>query len=260
VARPKSQDLEAYTPPYRLLEEARKSWDHTISDEIVYGLDSGKVALDSPISIAKDYLEGNIWIECHMTFNGRFQGEGDIHYAAILKACETDDALRQGELKNRTVHRDSHVFVNVAHLIETPEEMAFRFPSVIWLKRFDNRQCLCGYPGSSSLESLRVGSFENRELRISGISSLELCETPYKLVQRRPEAVKNVSDNERDSVGRVFVLDANATPLVFNIILGVETARLVFVKSVQTLPQILKVFFRPRCLQIGVSQIHESRL
>src|ERR1700722_1656751 len=57
---------------YALREEARKSWDHAVSDKIVYLLNPREVArqIKSRVGrkIAKNYLNGDAWIEAHLTF------------------------------------------------------------------------------------------------------------------------------------------------------------------------------------------------
>lgn len=255
-------DALSYDLPYRLLEESRKLWDHAVSDKLVYDLNPFQVTLNSPIGIAKDYLQGHVWIEVHMTFQDSLEGEGDCHYAATIEACSFHDVPRQFEVDNSTVHRDSHVLVDVAHLVEAPKKMALDgrgIPSTVRLKRLDDRHCICGYTKGLIPKPGCIGLLKNRELGVLGIGLTQFCETPDKLVQRCPQTVENLSGNERNPIRSIRDLDSNAAQLIFEIVLGVESAGLRFVENTQFLPQSVKMFLRPGGLQIGVSQAHDRK-
>ncbi|HEV2399630.1 MAG TPA: hypothetical protein VGS27_21980 [Candidatus Sulfotelmatobacter sp.] len=259
MARPKSQEdaLNAYDPSYRLLEESRKTWDHFISDKVVYSFDSLEVALNSEMGIAKDYLKGHLWIELHMTFQFGLVAEGNVHYAVILEVYKTSEASRQRKIHLDTVRGNPHVLVDDAHLVETPQGVAsdsFDIPSVVRLKQFNDGRCLCGYTGGLPLESGHIPFLKNRKLSVLGVGAGKFCEAPHKLVQGGAEIVENISSDKRNSVGSVSDLNGNPTPLIFNIILGDKLTRFRFVEGVQFLPQSVKVLFRPSCLQIGIGQ------
>ncbi len=81
-AKSQERDLSVFTPAYRLREEARKSWDHIVCDELVYSLKVLKIQSDVPVKIAKNYLKGDWCIECHLTF----EAEGNIHYQLIVES------------------------------------------------------------------------------------------------------------------------------------------------------------------------------
>jgi hypothetical protein len=247
-----------YDPSFRLLEEARKSWDHVVSDKIVYSVDPFQVALDSQVGIAKDYLKGSVWVEVHVTFQVGFKAKRDVHHT-ILPARKSKNAFRHLKINGRTVHRNSHMLVDDAHLVQTPQEMALHglgIPSRIWLKRFDDGRCLCEHAASLRSKHFVILLSKNRELRVSGIRPRQLCQAPYKLIQSRPEVVKNISNDERNSIGGISYLDGDSTPLIFRIVLGAKLARFGFEEDAQFLPQSIKMFFRPGCLQVRVSQTH----
>lgn len=251
---------EGFSAWYLLLEEARESWDYVVCDKVVYSLDPIDVALHTPIGIAKDYLDGNGWIEFHIRFKHGLTGERDAHYAAILEPRLSYDALRKHEIKDACIDRDSHVLVDVAHFIETPQEMAlggYGIPSLIRLKRFDNGQCICGYTFSPSLEEGLIAGFKDRELSIFGVGQVEFSETPNKLVESGAKVVEDVSGKQRNFVRRLLDLRNEPANPAFRIVLGAELARFGFAKEFKFLPQGIKMFFRPRCLEIGVSQAHD---
>ena len=149
MVRPKSQtlDLSAYTPAYRLLEEARKSQHYVVCDKLVYSLDIRKVALDFPIQVAKHYLKvGNPWIECHLTF----ERERNFHYHMIIELLE-EAVLRMESstsVPDRTAtnptNGNSYVLVNVVQSVQPPQKMlpdSLRRRCIVRLKRFD--YCCC---------------------------------------------------------------------------------------------------------------------
>jgi hypothetical protein len=259
LARPKSQeaDLSAYTVSYRLLEEARKSWNQIISNEVVYFLDVPTLTFDAPKGIAKDYLKGQVWIECHVTFQLRFKPKRDIHYIVILEAGELRNTLRKLNPHRYTVSGNPHVLVNVAHFVESPKKVALLgVPSVIRLKAFNDGHCLCGYSSRASLNQFGVGLLKDGELGILGIRQLQFCETPNELVQRGTEIVKNISNNKRNSVGNVLDPKFDSAALIFRIVIDNESTWLSFAESLHFFPQSVKVFFRPGGLKIGISQAH----
>src|SRR5258708_4984492 len=168
-------DLWAYTAPYRLLEEAREFWNYFVSYQVVYLLNPIKVALDVEKGIAKNYLEGHRWIECHITFQLGFKRERNVHYIILIKRCGFHDIRRELKAHNGTVHRNSHMLVDVAHFVETPEEVAlYGIGSVIRLKRFDDTDCCCGDTIRPPLKFVRVGMVQNGEVSVLGIRQTEL--------------------------------------------------------------------------------------
>ena len=266
VVRSKSQEsseqydeLLNYEPSYRLLEEARKSWNYFVSDKFVYSVDSLKVALNSKMGIAKDYLSGRVWIELHMTFHLGLETEGNTHYAAILEACDLKNALRPREVNGRAVHRNPHVLVDDTHFVETPEEMAFHgIPSYIRLKRFDDSQCLCGHACRPFFKRPIVTLAENRKLGLSRIHPSQGGETPNQLVKRGSEILEDIGSNEGNSVGSFLEPTVDSEALIFKVVLRDEVKWFRFIEGTQFLPQSFKVFFRPSGFQVGVSKSDET--
>jgi len=257
VAHPKNQeDLSMYTLDYRLLKESRESWDHIASDKIIYLLDAFDVALDSFMGIAKDYVEGHVWLEVHLSISGNL-GKGNAHYIAILEFCDPHDAFRKFEYNVATMSRNPSVLVNVAEHIEAPQKVALNqsgIPTVIRLKRFDDFHCFCGHSARLLSEPRGVLSPKNRKLRFDRIECGKSSQTPNKLVERCTQTIEYVTQDEGNAVGSVFDLTPNSIAMIFTIFLGRELIRLRFVENTQFLPKSIKVFLRPECLQIGVSQ------
>lgn len=251
-----SQEVSPYHSSYLLLEEARKSWEHALSDKVVYVLQPLKIASDSFMGIPKGYVDGRYWIESHLTF----EIKRDTHHACILVKFDERYAspgeVREAVVTNCAVGRNPSMLVNVAEEIQPPEQVALDgcgIPSVIWLKRFDEGCGICGYASGVPSESFVVSDFENRELSAVRIGRGQFRQSPYKLVQGRTEAVQEVADDQRNLVGNVFDVKAKDVPLIFNIVLFDNSYRFRFAKGAEPIPHVIKMFLRPDGLQIGVS-------
>src|ERR1017187_7286673 len=164
--------MPPYTPSYLLLEEARKSWDHVVCNEIVHLLQVPEQTSDTLVGIAKDYVDGNLWIECHVTF----EEKGNTYHFFVVIEHDKEEILpreiMEVEIDHRRVRGDSPVLVDVAQGIESPKQVASDccgVPSVVRLKMINDLDCLCGYAGGVLPELLGVGLAENRELCPIGI-------------------------------------------------------------------------------------------
>jgi hypothetical protein len=251
-----------YDPSYLLLEEARKSWDYAVNDKFVYAFDPREVTLNTHNGIAKRYLKGNVWIECHLTFEGERDAQF-AHFACIVKSQEGLQGLWENKENLIAMHGNPPVFVDDAQEMKTPEQVSLDgrvITSVVRLKRVDDLHCPCGYTVREFPELARVGGFENRKLGTLGIVDSQTCKAPDELIQGRPKAIQEVPDDERYMIGDVFNLDANAIPLIFNVVLkGDKGVGLRFVENLQLIPQVVKVYLRPYGLKIGVGQVrHEE--
>lgn len=260
MACPKSQepDLSAYTASYRLLEEARESWNYFVSDKVIYFLEPFRFTLNSPEGIAKDYLQRNIWIECHVTFQFRLKTQRNVHYAIILEVAVPHNTGRKSKRDNRRVDwvdRDSHVLIDVAQFIQTPKQVALSgIPTVVRLKRLNDAPCLCGYAVSRLSQAFIVPLFQDGELSMLGIGQSQLCKAPYKLIQRRPQIIKNIAHDKGNRVRNGLDPNGDSAALIFSIIIEDQRTRLRFAESLQFLPQDFKMYVRPGGLKIGISQ------
>lgn len=143
--------LEQYSPAYGLLEEARKSWDHGISDKVIYLLQPVKSAHNPLMGIAKSYINGSSWIDSHLTF----EIEGNTHDACLLimdnEVSECGREIGEVKIRNRAIGGNSAMLVNNAEQIQSSQQMAAdccRVLSSVWLKRFDDINCICRYVSS----------------------------------------------------------------------------------------------------------------
>ena len=80
--------MQPYTPSYLLLEEARKSWDHVVCNEIVHLLQVPEQTSDTLVGVAKDYVDGNLWIG-----TGRRPALSPLVYGQQLSGCQNLTSL-----------------------------------------------------------------------------------------------------------------------------------------------------------------------
>ena len=251
-----------YTAEYRLLKEARESWNHTVCDELVYRLDTCEVALDFPIQITKEHLKfRDAWVECHLTFAGK----RDFHYCVIVELCDRKVFGTDGNEgiplhdTSSPVNGNSHVFVDVAEFIQSPKKMpsnCFGVRCIVRLKRFDNLRCLCGYTARSPLQQMDISLLQDREgraCRIAG-SRIDFRQAPDQLVKRGTKTVEEVASNQGNCVRDVFNLHPEDMQLIFKVIFSEKFAGFVTEGS-ELFPQVFKMYLRPGCLEIGIGQI-----
>ena len=250
-----SSALSDCHPSYFLWEEARKSWDHFISNEIVYAFDPSEVANDTLGSIAKRYIEGNVWIEVHLTL----ESSGD-HYAIILEADMSSSGaveFREGKLGHAAVNGNSSMLVEVAHFVKQPEERTPRMGSVVRLKAIDSLQCICGHSAGVLPElglRLTIPDFDDGELGVPMVSPRLIGERPNQLIKCSTKAVEEISNNQGDLVGGVLDFNPQSIESMFLIIFTDEGIRVRFKETLQFVPQSLQVYLRPGDFKIGISQ------
>lgn len=249
--------LDGLEPHWTLREEAQESWHYVVSDKMVYGVDAANVALNPFVGIAESYGNGgNSWIECHLVFIG----ERNFHFAVIIEALSGQKLRRGSTPINRSpqpVNWDSSVLINYAQFIQSPEKVRpdeiYAIPSIIRLKRFDNFDCFRWCPRSLIRESLGVRCFQNGELRHLRIGSGNVSKIPNQLIKRSTEVVEDVPCNERNRIRNFDAFHCDDVQSMFNIILTSKSAG-IFVKDSNLLPQVFKMYLRPRCLEIGIGQ------
>ena len=253
---------EGYEASYYLLEEARKSWDYAISDKVVYVRDPIEVARDSLADVAKDYIKGKLWIECHLSF----ELQRDAHHLLVViefdKSRKVVRHPRKAESHHVTMNRNPSVLVDITQPVKPPEQMRRWLRSVVRLKRIDELCRACGYTrriGRKVLSSFGAPFFENGKLRSSGVRSRKLSKPPNELIERGTKTVEQISQNQGNIAGRVGYLDPNLIPATLNIVLMKNGAGFGFAEQIDLVPQSVKVYLRPGCLQVGINQTGGNR-
>ena len=240
-----------------LLEEFCKPWDHILSDEFMNLIYPSEVAFDSLGGIAEDYAIGRLRIECHFSF----ALQGETHRVVIIESDVRGDALMQFEINHSPMNGSSSVLINVTKLVETPKKVAPNIHfirSVVRLKRFNDCDCFCGYTHRSTPNQRIIPFLKNGELSILGIGTGGISgQGPHQLVKRCTQAEEDIASYEGQSRRRVCNLDANAIPLIFGIDLIHKFARIRLNKQGDFVTEVIKVFLRPGCFEIGISELHD---
>ena len=252
----------ALDPSFKLLKEARKSWDYIVSDKFVYVLDTMPLNLNSLVGIAKSYAHGDSWMEFHLTLHG----ERETHYVILVESHQfAGNGVRKSEVNASAVDGNTPVFVDVAQFVEFPQQIglnACSIPSVMRLKRIDNCDCAFWHADEVLLK-LGDGAFvpfiEDRKLgslsvRPSGMSS----QSPDQLVETGTKAEENVSSNQRQSSRWVDQLNFDLILASFNVVFAFECERLRLQKDRPLPIKSIKMFLRPSGFQIGVSEVQAT--
>ena len=129
--------------PLELLEEAHKSWDYFVSDEIVY---EGKLSdIKSPKILPTwidDYRRGDFWFELvgrlRCSFGGQEHTREHEHRLVLLMYADSSDSRvvpTKSKLGVDEGWRDDSVFVPIRQISKVAEHYVFRpIPTVIRLK------------------------------------------------------------------------------------------------------------------------------
>ena len=250
-----------------LREEAHKSWQHSVSDEIVY-LPEAISVLDESVGIgdgitpAEIYRDGNAWVELQFIL----VGERGAHYVAIIEALDRNELPRSFGKVNQdfaSVGRNPPVLVEVTHSVEPPQRMSFvGCPSVIRLKRFDLSDSIVrdildlssppldvlvgfGQPREDGELSTVGGEFWNLERQVR--------QTPNQLIQGGSHTVKSVANDQTRRVRDIVMLEPKDVPLSFKIIVTLKGIWLSFRdEPLKFNIESVKMYLRPTEFQIGI--------
>lgn len=258
--RPKSQgcDLSAYSPEYRLREEAHEFWKYAVTQELVYSADVVGTDSDSRSSIAKDYLIGDLWMDVEFTL----VGQRNTNYSVIIESFDgyhaNVRASGKKELNFGPIGRDSPMLVEVTHSVQPPKKIPFRgCRSVCWLKVSDNGNGISRNIPEIVLEPAKaifVPFFDDGELCTVRNSDVQFSQAPHQLVETSTHAIKSVSAPQADRVGNIIQINPEDMPLMFKVVLTAKSAGLRFMENFKVRVESLKVTLRPIQFQIGICQ------
>ncbi len=196
--------------PYHLLEEARKSWEYLVTDELVYVLQGRRNPGVAGFSYLEGYLAGFYWIELAIRI-----GEGGHNHDFIAIIEHAYRAAKKGhfDMKDMPEDRGIPVGVGIPPIIEQKQGVHLgSISSVIRLKALDDldfRAVGIRYQRKSGTPSTNIGLrrrffFEDWE-RGSFIwnSPIPGCQGPSNLVKSGAETVDELT-NEHTNPGRGF--------------------------------------------------------
>lgn len=199
---------------WELREESRKFWDYFVSDEVVY---FGKIIegnLEGSHIFAKNYLEGNSWIEIHWTEPSVKQGES--HYNAVLELAHESipPIYREPNIERVGIGRDGSMFIERPEFIQLPKQIIpVGCPSAIRLKLVEFN-CHCGWKQTEPVSVGGIIGLKNRESNVSLLSvgknslGIEMRQAPSQVVERRPKAADEIPQGHRNDFRSIVHSDS----------------------------------------------------
>jgi hypothetical protein len=198
-----------------LREEARKTWDHVISDKVVYRSEVIYGERELSHVLAEKYLQGDVWIEIHWTLIKPDQRE--VHFNCICEVAQVPlpSFKREMKIERTGINGDSPVFVHVPKLVELPERMSpVGVFSDIRLKCVDDI-CHCGWEQLAPVVVGGIPFLEGEKLDLPLLRTVEntnwrqVRECPSQLIEGRSQATNKISDKHGDKFWSEFVLNPN---------------------------------------------------
>jgi len=260
VVRSESQgcDLSAYSREYRLREEAHESWKYAVTEELVYIEDSFGANGDAGRNIAKDYLEGNLWMDVQFVFLGQRNGKCSVILESF-KNYVSAPASGKEKVNLGTIGGNPPMLVEVTHSVQPPKKIVFHgCQTICWLKVSNNSDGISGDVRelcSKSASSVAVPLLNNRELdaRVWDCDS-QFRQSPHELVEARTHAVESIPASQADMVGDIIQINPEGMPLIFKVILTTKSAGIRFMENPKLSIEQFKVTLRPIQFQVGVCQ------
>jgi hypothetical protein len=110
---------------WELREEARKSWDHCVSDEIIYFPEANGRNLEVSHPFAEKYLKGKLWFEAHIT--AHVLNQGQMHFQVIIevvnKMLPFGRRTRHLHSENGAISGNRTMFVHPPEFVQLPEDV-----------------------------------------------------------------------------------------------------------------------------------------
>lgn len=199
-----------------LREEARKSWDHVVSDEIVYFPEAITRNLELPHTFAEKYIGGSGWFEMH--FTTQKEGRGEMHFNVILEVAGIGfprlKGRGEGHVEHVAIHRDSPVLIHRPEFIQLPEGVVpIGTPSEVRLNAVEDR-CHCGWEKAAPELVGAVIFLEDQKTDIplflfrEAPLSVNVSQSPSQLIQRGSQATKEIADED----GNKFAVQGKINP------------------------------------------------
>ena len=213
---------------HALLEKARESWDHFLTDELVYAVE--------PIKVDRDFKGGYVerYVRSHFQVELAFAYGIDGYLVAIIEAASSDDPRHVAELDHHLAKArdDFAVLVDSVDLVEPPEMLYERpIASVVRLKAFDHfmglREHVQEFPVSTTASIFELaGVVEDGELcctsRFSVPRVLER-QLPSQVVKCRSEVVGDVPNSDAPLRRRLSVdFEVKNVLRAFTVVLGLD--------------------------------------
>lgn len=252
---PTGSPTSAWPEQAMLREEAKKSCENALCDELVYILDVGRRENNAGSYVPEIYLKSDIWIDVELVL----LGEGNRHYTVVVESLETDSLGVSGnkiKLDLAPVRRDSSVFVEIAHGVEPPQVVEFRGTrSICRLKLTDNGDSVLGHSLKGPIESfvrIIVPDLVDGKLDVLGYDGREFGQPPNQLVETGSHAIESIPAHQRYTVGDIGEINAQNEQSIFRIFLSGKSAGIRPMEGFKLNVQSVKMTLRPIQLQIWV--------
>jgi len=211
--------------------EASESWEHSVSDKLVYLPKIINREDDLGSVIAKQYSRGDLWWEILISTK-------DSHIVAIVRIARNfhrtevsdgssrmDHLVRKGDIAS---DKNLPVLFNVIDLVKLPQSNGVEWDScrsIVWLKRFDilDRPCIKTLKESHEpITTSLVGGTVLPDGKLSpiGIRKFQINQRPNGMVKRRSQILDDIGSNQKNIDVGVIDLDAVANGIVFRLIVG----------------------------------------
>jgi len=242
------------------LEEARKSWEHVVSDEVVYVCEStlpNFKRLPGAIDWLTKYKLGRLWVELHFVLQGQRNG----YFNAIVEFAGNKRGngfrLDDSEAQGSRIDRHHNVLVEVAKVVQLPQGVILKgCPSVVRLQLFDdhNRYAAHRFDRPVKLRpTLPTADAKNGEGRVSGwLGTIEQRELPRQLIQTGPKAVSELANEQRDGLRHGTHLKPDDVAGVLNIVLFYDGTVFTSPVSHKFRVESIEVLFRPAGFHIRI--------
>jgi hypothetical protein len=249
-----------YTDIWALREKARESWDHVVSDKLIYFSEPTHSDLEPPHVLAKDWLDGNIWFEIHWTMIEINQRE--MHFLCVCERASVSLPTLEPEVNTElvSVDRNRPMFVHVPELIKLPEGITTKgVPSAIRLKRIEF-DCHCGWEKTETAPVAAIVNLVNRELDAPLIAfrenfdGLSVSQCPRELVEGGSQTANEIADEHGNEFWRRFVLNPNDMEGLLEIVMVGDDVRLRVNPILDGRLKRLEVKLRPAGFHIYVDQ------
>lgn len=249
--------VERYDTILRLREEALKSWDHLISDKLVYFDEVTEGGYDlSPLSpMAERYIVGRSWFEIHV-----YGARGDDHMYGIVIVNIQD--LSSRDVGQRTdvpprADRGGDMLLNLPKLVQNPERVGIRIiPSMIRLKVFDNWPSVIGKVGHEPrgvVQELLFGEVNREGGSARGESRREsgygMGKLVSKVVERGPQTVDSIASDESEPLRDLLKLDVHMIDTLLKIRLSRDGVGLEILPGCELGIEGVQMYLRPLQLE-----------
>lgn len=232
---------------YKLREEAHETWQHCISDKLIY-LDESIFSDPTIKAIAPKFhtqiKKRDIWFEVLI-----YAGEGYV-YCVIVDNFMIKAANRNESRDVSVSSNDTPMFVMVTKNFKQPERMRPRvICSSIWLKKFNLVDCLDRYPFKSSRAFQSPTWSVNKDGKLTLVvrsRTTKFSQFPSNIVKGRTQVINDICHNNTNSyrgISRDFKPDDLSS--IFNIEIGSSFYKIRIVEGHQNIAKLIQVFLRP---------------